>query len=352
MSHELLGDLFFQDRRAPAWHDIMVEGIDPDKDYTAREVYALFGSPQVTLAGLQTVGKDSKGQHFPVPYNAILRGPVPSDPQPRVFGVVSPEYVMVTPDEIVSLWDEHVRRKVQTMMFLRDGKLMVITARLEGFVARGEDVETYVQIGNWMDGASASTALLSGVCTVCMNTWRMANAEASESYRFVHDSQIRHRMGRWFTDVIARAERNIPKMRDAVDLLASRKIGATVDEAKANVRTVLETAYRLPEPPQHDPLASDEWNTDRLVRWEELKKTIDLRRATAFDLFRGQGTGMDLPSRKGTLWGLYQAVVETEDFRKGARGNNLASAVLFGERAQVKDRAFNATLRIALPSAN
>jgi len=347
MSHEVLGDLFFQDRKLPAWHNIMVEGIDPTREYTAREVYELFGSPKVVTVPLQTQSVDSKGDHFPVPYRAILRGPIKGDSEPKVFGVVSDEYVLVTPQELVDLWDEHVNRRIQTMMFLREGRLMVITLKLEGFRVRGEDVETYAQIGNWMDGASASTALLSGVCTVCMNTWKMANDSALESYRFVHDSQIKHRMGSWFRDVLARAESNLPAMRDAMELLVQTKIGSTVDEARENVRTVLEAAYTLPRVPREDPLASKEWNDERLVRYEELRKTIDLRRATAMGLFLGEGTGMSLPSRKGTLWGLYQSVVEVEDYRKGARGDNLASAVLFGERAQVKDRAWSAAVAIA-----
>lgn len=348
MSHEVLGDLFFQSRKQPAWHNIMREGIDADRDYTAREVYDLFGAPKVFLADLQTVARNSKGENFKVPYRAIMRAPLPEDPEPRVFGTVSPEYVLVTPEEVVQLYDENVKRRVQTMMFLREGKLMVITSKFEGFQVKGEDVETYIQIGNWMDGANASTALLSGVCTVCMNTWRMANASAQESYRFVHDKEIRTRMANWFTQVVGRAEKNLPMMRDAMDLLASTRIGSNVDEAKTNVRTVLETAYPYPKMPKHDPLASDEWNTDRLVTYEELKKTVDLRRATATELFVQQrGTGMTMPSRKGTLWGLYQSVVEVEDYRKGALGANLASAVLFGERAQTKDRAFNAALAIA-----
>lgn len=347
MSAEIMGDLFMADGRKPAWHDIMNPLIEADRHYTASEVYAIFGSPTVRLAKLQTIATNKAGEHIDVNHAAIIRAPMPSDPEPRVYGVVGPDYVVVSPEEIVELWDAHVKRHVETMMFLREGKLMVITAKLEGFSVGKEDVETYVQLGNWMDGASASTAIVSGVCTVCMNTWRMANSAATESYRFVHDREIKTRMGNWFEQIIGKAEKQLPLMKQAMEILTNTRIGSNVAEAKANALQVLTDAYPYPKTPVHDTLASDEWNLSRLEKYELAIKVTDERRVTALEMFQGRGTGMTLPTRKGTLWGLYQGVVETEDFRKGARGDGLASSVLYGERALCKDRALKSSLAIA-----
>lgn len=345
MSHEVLGDLFFQDRAAPAWHHIMREGIDPSRTYTAAEVYALFGKVDVRTVALQTVGKMANGEHFKIPYRAILRGPIKDDPEPRCFGTVGPDYVVVTPSEVVDLFDQYVKRPVQTMMFLRDGKLMVIASKLPEFELRGEHVEMYCQIGNWMDGANASTAILSGVCTVCMNTWKMANDAAVESYRFTHDQHIKHRMGEWFRQVMDRAEHNIPMMRQVMESMVDFAIPAN-SEGVEIVRSVLTAAYPAPKKPKEDPLAPKEYNDKRLQKYEYEAKVVEERRVTAIELFKGAGTGMKLPTRWRTLWGVYQSVVEVEDYRKGALGEGLASSVLFGDRAATKDRAFKAAVEL------
>lgn len=343
MAHEVLGDLFFQDRGQPAWHKIMHEGIE-ERDYTAGEVYAMFGSIDVRLSKLRTIGTRPDGSFLEIPYNAIVRGPAGDDPHPKVFGVVSPDYTLVSPREIVELWDSEVGRKIQTMMFLRDAKLMVITCKLESFSCRGEDVECFAQIGNWMDGANASTALVSRVCTVCMNTWQAANDSNLERYRFSHDQYIKDRMSAWFKDVLARAEGSQESARDVMAALADFRL--TKDNAQPVVTTVLRGAYPEPQAPKEDPLAPKEYNDRRAKEYETLRKAVDIRRLTAFDLFKGQGTGMSLPSRKGTLWGLYQSVCEVEDYRKGSTGDGLASSILFGDRGQTKDRAFKAAVSL------
>jgi hypothetical protein len=343
MAHEVLGDLFFQDRKAPAWHGIMREGVE-ERDYTAEEVFTLFGSIDVRLAKLRTVGTRPDGSFLEIPYNAIVRGPAGNDPNPKVLGVVGPDYKLVPPKEIVELWDSEVGRKIQTMMFLRDAKLMVITCKLESFSARGEEVECFAQIGNWMDGANATTAIVSRVCTVCMNTWQMANASAMEQYRFTHDQYITHRMSQWFKDVLARADGSQSDARQVMEALCDFRLNK--ENAQPVVTSVLRGAYPEPAPPKEDPLAPKEYNDKRAEQYEALRKTVDIRRVTAFDLFKGAGVGMALPSRKGTLWGLYQAVCEVEDYRKGSTGDGLASSILFGDRGQTKDRAYKSAVAL------
>lgn len=70
----------------------------------------------------------------------------------------------------------------------------------------------------------------------------------------------------------------------------------------------------------------------RLEGWERHQLRIRRRREMALSLFEGDGTGMDTPAAKGTLWGLYNAVTETENYRKGfAAGGVEAEAARVGE---------------------
>ena len=50
------------------------------------------------------------------------------------------------------------------------------------------------------------------------------------------------------------------------------------------------------------------------------------------------------PRLANTPWALWQAIVEVEDYRKGWANN--ASSVLFGERAGIKAKAFDACLAL------
>jgi hypothetical protein len=58
---------------------------------------------------------------------------------------------------------------------------------------------------------------------------------------------------------------------------------------------------------------------------------------------------MELRACHGTLWGIYQAVVETEDFRRSSRRDGGLESTVVGDRARTKARAFSRALELAAP---
>jgi hypothetical protein len=103
----------------------------------------------------------------------------------------------------------------------------------------------------------------------------------------------------------------------------------------------------------------------RAERHDAERRCIERFRAAAFDLFNGKGNGMSSSAADHTAWGWVNAVTELEDFRKstfigGAIGeaSRAAESSLFGQRAAVKQHAFEVALemagtpgpRIALPA--
>jgi hypothetical protein len=90
----------------------------------------------------------------------------------------------------------------------------------------------------------------------------------------------------------------------------------------------------------------------RMTQWQAEQDITTRRREAALDLFNGAGTGMDTPAAKGTLWGVWNAIVETEDRRKGRPGPdqdaNIAFENLFGLRAKAKERGFDAAMAVAV----
>jgi hypothetical protein len=348
MPADLFGNKFYGGRGLAAWHN---RGFVDDVEHTASEAFDLIGRYHVLKLPLQTIATRQDGTHVPTPYFGLVRGPIPEDPQENVFGVVSGQYMLVTPDEFVDLWDARVRRPVETMLALKDGKQFIITTKLPGFNVRGDEIENFLMAWSMMDGSTASGANTSSVRTVCANTFAASLQASSQRVSFVHDSYILQRMGRWMEDVVQRAEAKLPQLAEAYDAMAAYTLTKSRPEAGREIKYVLQSAY--PSLPKYDadPLLSTEQNEEKAKRRDGEIRVADERRVQALELFKGAGTGMKNRAAYGTAWGLYQAVVELEDWKGGSKGAGLAHSVLFGERADTKERAFDATMAVVAGKA-
>jgi hypothetical protein len=343
---EVLDDLFFSDRKEPAWHGILKAGLDEQRRYTALEVLAALGGPSYMKLPLETVAVRQDGSHIEVPAFAIVRTPYGSRKEESLMGIVKGDYHLVTPEDAAHMWEDRVGKHIETAAFLRDGKLFMMGCRLDPIDVRGDTMRIYLNMHIWMDGLTASTAITSPVREVCMNTVQMAHQMARQSARFVHDRWITDRMGRWMADVVDVAEHGIPALQQAMNLLADYRLQAP----KAEVLHVLTSAYPTPARPEPDAYAGKDYAELREKKWQSEARLITDRRNAALELFKGRGTGMDSKAAAGTAWGLYNAVVEVEDWRGGSKGpvsDARAAAILVGERGEAKSRAFEAAMRVA-----
>lgn len=343
MAADLFGDRFYGGRGKAAWHN---RGFVDDVEHTASEAFDLIGRYNVLKLPLQTVATRQDGTHVPTPYFGLVRGPVPEDPQEAVFGVVSDDYRLVTPDEFVELCDTRVRKPVETMLALKTGKQLIVSYKLPKFDVRGDEIENFLMAWSMMDGSTASGANTSSVRTVCHNTFQASLSASTQRRSFAHDGWILQRMGRWLEDVVQRAEANLPQLAEAYDAMAGYSLTRSRPESPREIKHVLTTAYPSPVAYEADPLLTVEQNQERTKRRESEIRVVDERRVQALELFKGAGTGMKNRAAWGTAWGLYQAVVELEDWKGGSKGSGLSHSVLFGERAETKDRAFCATMDV------
>lgn len=343
MPAELFGDRFYGGRGKAAWHN---RGFVDDLEHTASEAFDLIGRYNVMKLPLQTVATRQDGTHIATPAYGLIRPPVADDPTEHYFGTVSDQYRLVTPQEIVETWDDRVRRPVETMLALKDGKQFVITAKLPAFDVRGDEIENFLMVWNMMDGGTASGANTSSVRVVCANTFAASLQSSNQQARFTHDSWILQRMARWMEDVVHVAEAKLPELAEAYDAMAAYGFTRANPNAGKEVKHILQAAY--PQLPAYtvDTLMSEEQNKEREKRRTSEIRIIDERRVQALELFKGAGTGIDSKAAYGTAWGLYQSVVELEDWKGGSKGNQLAQSVLFGERAETKTRAFDATMAV------
>lgn len=348
MPAELFGDRFYGGRGKAAWHN---RGFVDDLEHTADEAFSLIGRYNVMKLPLQTIATRQDGTHINVPAFGLVRGPVADDPQENYFGTVSADYYLVDPEAFIKLCDARVRRAVETMLALKDGKQLVVTYKLPAFDVRGDEIENFLMAWSMMDGGTASGANTSSVRTVCSNTFAAALQASVQRARFVHDQWIMQRMGRWLEDVVNVAEAKLPELQEAYDVMAGYALTKTRPEAPREVRYILQQAYQqLPEY-KWDAVLTDEANEEKAKRRAQEIRVVDERRVQAFELFKGAGTGMKNRATYGTAWGLYQAVVELEDWKGGSKGDGLAHSVLFGERADTKARAFSATMEVVTGKA-
>jgi hypothetical protein len=274
-------------------------------------------------------------------YRAAMRHPTADDPEYRTFNVVSEGYQPITMADVATVCDEHIAKPVETMGILGHGERGFVTFRLPAIDVKGDEVEMY--LGATYSFTTAATAEVWPLRVVCANTLRMAQARAQAQYRIVHDESARARMADWLRDAYAEAESKTDLLREAFVLLAGTK--ATTAQAKRVIRE----AYPDPTVPRGD--APAEVVEHRMKRWEYRRSRRIVFREGAFELFQGAGRGMDSKAAKGTLWGVVNAVVETENYRKGSfkgdEGENVAEDVLFGKRGAAMERAADAALALA-----
>ena len=247
MADNILNDSFFG--RRPAWHR---KGTIMDKDVTAREALAIIRGYEVVMEDMQTVSG------IAVPNRAIVRMPTADDPEKRIFGIVGPEYELVTLEDAVDIWDTNVKRPIETMGLLgKYGENFFCTTWLPSMTVRGEEVRNYLLLNSPMDGFASAQALISPVCTVCENTLRLAESMALQRLRVIHDKDVKTRLATWMVKMVEDAEAKTQTLKEAFEIFAKHKVN---DEETTKVTTA---AYPDPKTPVRN--APDEIMK---VRWE------------------------------------------------------------------------------------
>ena len=351
MPHDIFGERFVSYRQ-PAWHGLgsIVQDLT-----TANEALDLMGEVRVEALPLSIALPGYEG--VDVPYRVLMRAPTEDDPEWVPFGTVSEDYNLINPRRFAELWDTSVGKPIETLGFLKRGGLMFVTTKLPTMDIRGDEVENYLIAVNGMTGSNCAEARVSPVRVVCANTLAASAAAQTEAYRVVHDATAEERLALWLGDMYHKAEEQIGVLREVFSILSNTPVApagsrmvkapwSTVGKLPEALATTVELAYPYPRSPRRN--APESVLKSREEYTEYIRKGQELRRNATVALFEGEGRGMDHPAAKGTLWGLYNAVVETEDYRRGGYSeDNTAFERLFGERAQTKERAFETCLALA-----
>lgn len=325
MSHNLFGDRF-GDARKPAWHHL---GQVFEKSLSATQALKKIGGYNVRLAETSADGVSLNKM-------AILRDPTTDDPEVRVFGIVGNDYMLITPQDVCSIYDEQVGKPVETIGALGNGEVFFLSTTLPTLDVKGDELENYLIMSNPMTGLMSAELRVAPVRVVCQNTLTASDQMATQRLRITHDKHAKARLAEWLRETYEFAETSSRVLRDLFEEMTKVRM------KDAEARKLFAACYPHPTKPRMD--ATKVVMDQRLNWWQEGIQLMDRRREGAKMLFEGMGTGMDTPAAKGTLWGAYNAVVETEDYRRGRNETQIAASSMgwgnLPERAQTKKRAF------------
>ena len=328
MPASVFGNRFLSYREA-AWHKL---GLVLEERMGAVEALEKIGEYTVYTEALQTISG------VPINHRAILRAATPDDPQIRTFGVVGPDYSLVTPREVCEVWDKSINVPVETLGALHNGETIFITTKLDTTEIRGDEVENYLLIANPMTGGGAAQVMVTPVRVVCANTLMVGEKMATEKYRIIHDQYVMDRLSNWLEGAYNRTVEKSRVLEEAFNVLANYYV------KENQVNEILETAYPIPKQPSQNVLEFILQN--RVEVWEKTREKVLARRNAAKELFEGRGIGMDSVATKGTAWGLYNSIAELENYRRGRQPEVSAYNSIFGDRAKTMQKSFEKVMSL------
>ena len=345
MPAEIFGERFFG-RRTPAWHRI---GTVMDADLTVSEAmkhcdvgFEIFTSPSYIRL--------PDGTEVQTNHNAIVREPVVDDNEYRVLSVVGGEWTPIQMRDLATYLDPISEKyPVETMGALDRGKKIFFTLDAGTSAIAGEEHKLYYLVTDHRDGLGALTIAFTPVRVVCQNTLTTGLNSAKVSTRLTHDRMIKVNT-QWYTNIF----NSMLTAQDTVVAQMNRLADFDLDTGEAE--RVLAVAYpptpqpkrlRLSNGISQDDVPKETWmrilNDTKADRdaWEKSRDNDDKIRGKAWERF--EAFNDEFPKVANTPWAIWQAIVETEDYRKGQAKT---ASPIFGERANRKARAFKAALAL------
>jgi len=333
MSHEVYENMFVA-YKGPAWHKL---GTVFDLPINALEAWNLMGTYEVSKQPLfynQEVRAPGLLPFMPsvvtqqqilVKDKYVLVGDFPSGKH-FSYGIVDKKYELVTPKDLVNLWDMTVKANIETMGTLQQGKRFFLTTELPSFDVKGDEHKNYLSIISPHGTMQSLMGIISPVRVVCWNTLQCALSMVKQECRIWHQKGALNKLGVWLQAQYDGSGDRSAAYAEALTILASAEV------SDSQLTHFMDDLMPLPD-------------TVDMTEVEETKaiKTLDAR-ADIMHLFRGNAAGADTVAFKDTTYGLYNAVVEWADYHK--KGTK-AGARWLGVNAGLKEKAFDLAMQLA-----
>ena len=344
MSANIFGDRFLA-KREPAWHKLGETFEDPISMTQAVKRTGIDFHISKHPVTVQIDKGDEGIDLVPTKNFAVVREPVEDDNQYRVLSIVGREWTPIQAMDLARMLDPITEKyPVETIGALGYGEKIFMTLDAGESKICGEDHHLYFLVSDHRDGGGALQIAFTPVRVVCQNTLTAGLQNAKINVRLTHTRNIESDT-EWYIGLFNQMDSAREEAVAVMNTLSTTTI--TKDEAE----TVVKSAYPDASEPRRLTLAKDitpdqisggvwakllsekkdlvEEYDKRVERVESIRKIARER----YDVFNDEFT--DLAK---TPWAIWQAIVETEDYRKG---HTDSSTSVFGTRAEAKIRAFN-----------
>ena len=340
--------------REPAWHGlgtIFVDKVSVTEAVGMADIgFEIVKAPN--FAHLDTGRFDQNGTPIvhSVPTNSysVLREPTYDDPNWHTLSTVGEQWTPIQLNDLAQMLDPISERyPVETAGAIGKGEKVFITLNAGSSSIAGEDHNLYYLITDHRDGTGALSMAFTPVRVVCQNTLSLGLSSAKVSVSLQHRKTIKEDAN-WYMNIFGMMdtarENSIEQMNTLTAVTIDDEIAKKVID-KSYPKPATPTRLRLTRGITGDDLPSAVWNK-LLVDRENMEKDyalanerIQIHKDMAFEkyiIFNEEH-----PKVSQTPWAIWQAICETEDYRRGkeANGGRLTSA-LYGGRAVTKEKAF------------
>ena len=345
MAATLFGERFIG-RREPAWHRLG-EVFPADEQMTASQAMAradiLFGidkHPQVV--------KMADGTELETDSFAVVREPTADDPIHRVLATVGKEWTAIQARDLGVMLDPISNKfPVETAGAIGQGEKIFVTLDAGDSAIAGEDHKLFWLVTDHRDGTGALTIAFTPVRVVCQNTLITGLRSSKVSVNLKHNKAI-NTDAAFYLDIFNQMARVQESVVEAMNSLTK------VELKTPQVKEIIGAAYPDASKPNRlklsDGISSDDvpanvWKRilsdrkDQVEEYEKRQARVARIRDNAYE--RIDVFNQEFVDLANTPWAIYNAIVETEDYR---RGWDASGTALFGQRAEAKARAFNKAL--------
>lgn len=266
-----------------------------------------------------------------------------------LLGIHGAAYTPVQNDALVRILDYlHEDATIENVLSIRGGRKIFATAsiRTEDEVVPGDKVRRYLHLFNSHDGSSGFGVFFSDVRLACANQLAYLTGKAVGK-AVAKGAGLRRK----HTASVTQFAEQLPQLID----LERRSFRRSIDELRAlsGVQLNTEIARRVLEATYADKLATP--HKDRKTGATRPRTLGDIREVEIIRSHYSGDTGLgirDMPGCAGTLYGLFNAITQTETWDTGRakdeteRARTRLEALWGGDSAKRIDRAREACLAL------
>ena len=286
---------------------------------------------------------------------SVVREPTNDSPEWTVLSTVGRDWTPIQISDLAKMLDPLTKQYgVETVGAIGQGEKVFITLDAGQSKIAGEDHNLFYLITDHRDGSGALQIAFTPVRIVCQNTLNLGLREAKVNVSLQHRKTI-VQDAEWYTGLFSQM------LTAKEDSIAKMNVLTTITIDDAEAKNVVDKSYPKPSVPSRlrlshgmdaNDLPAHIWARvleDR-QQWEKQHELsigrIDKHKEMAlerYDIFN-----QEHPKVAQTPWAIWQAVVETEDYRRGKESTNgRQSSALFGTRATTKEKAFTLAYGLA-----